>query len=315
MIVCVAANPSVDRLFEVERLIAGTIHRPLRFVQVPGGKGLNVARAARTLGQRVAVAGLLAGHSGRWIADTLAEEGIDGRFAWAPGESRSSLSVSDRSAGALTEFYEDGTPVGPAQWRELESLVGEAIGDAAWLAVCGSLPPGAPEGGYADLVAMARSAGIPSAVDTRGDALRAAIGAGPELVKINQEEAEELLGGTIDRAAQALEAAHAVRDRAGGPGHAVAITLGVVGTVLVDPQGRSWEGGPPQRGAYPVGSGDVFLAALLTALISGAGWEEAHRRAIGAAAANAHAPGAACFDTALAERLARSPEVRSMAAP
>ena len=47
MIVCLAANPSVDRLFEVERLVKGDIHRPSGFVQVAGGKGLNVARAAR----------------------------------------------------------------------------------------------------------------------------------------------------------------------------------------------------------------------------------------------------------------------------
>ena len=47
MIVCLAANPSVDRLFEVERLVKGDIHRPSSFVQVAGGKGLNVARAAR----------------------------------------------------------------------------------------------------------------------------------------------------------------------------------------------------------------------------------------------------------------------------
>ena len=28
MIVCLAANPSVDKLFEIERLVRGDIHRP-----------------------------------------------------------------------------------------------------------------------------------------------------------------------------------------------------------------------------------------------------------------------------------------------
>ena len=50
VILCVAANPSIDRLFTVERLVPGSIHRPAEFVQVPGGKGLNVARAAAALG-------------------------------------------------------------------------------------------------------------------------------------------------------------------------------------------------------------------------------------------------------------------------
>jgi len=53
MIVCVAANPSIDKLFEIDRLVKGDIHRPQGFVQVAGGKGLNVARAAHALGADV----------------------------------------------------------------------------------------------------------------------------------------------------------------------------------------------------------------------------------------------------------------------
>jgi lysophospholipase L1-like esterase len=49
VIVCFAANPSIDKLFEVDRLVPGAIHRPLAFVQTAGGKGLNVARAAHAL--------------------------------------------------------------------------------------------------------------------------------------------------------------------------------------------------------------------------------------------------------------------------
>ncbi|HEX6460303.1 MAG TPA: hypothetical protein VF032_15385 [Thermoleophilaceae bacterium] len=40
-----AANPSIDRLFEVDRITLGATHRPKHFVLVPGGKGLNVGRA------------------------------------------------------------------------------------------------------------------------------------------------------------------------------------------------------------------------------------------------------------------------------
>ena len=46
MIVCVAGNPSIDKLFEVDRLAHGDIHRPQRFVALPGGKGIHVAQVA-----------------------------------------------------------------------------------------------------------------------------------------------------------------------------------------------------------------------------------------------------------------------------
>jgi fructose-1-phosphate kinase PfkB-like protein len=67
MIVCVAANPSIDKLFVVDRVTSGAIHRPLSFVQVAGGKGLNVARAAVALGADVEVVAMVGGHAGAWI--------------------------------------------------------------------------------------------------------------------------------------------------------------------------------------------------------------------------------------------------------
>jgi hypothetical protein len=33
MLVCLAANPSIDTLIEIDRLVPGDIHRPARFVQ------------------------------------------------------------------------------------------------------------------------------------------------------------------------------------------------------------------------------------------------------------------------------------------
>ena len=50
MIVCVGANPSIDKLFVVDRVVHGAIHRPIDFVQVPGGKAFNVARSICALG-------------------------------------------------------------------------------------------------------------------------------------------------------------------------------------------------------------------------------------------------------------------------
>ena len=102
MILCVAANPSIDRLFAVERLIPGEIHRPAEFAQVPGGKGLNVARSAAALGGDVTAAALLGGHAGRWIAEQLEAEGVPLRAAWSDVETRSSLSVAGAIEGQIS---------------------------------------------------------------------------------------------------------------------------------------------------------------------------------------------------------------------
>ncbi len=50
MILCVAGNPAIDKLVEVDALRAGEIHRPDAFVPLPGGKGIHVAQVATALG-------------------------------------------------------------------------------------------------------------------------------------------------------------------------------------------------------------------------------------------------------------------------
>src|SRR5690242_3548155 len=192
MILCVAGNPSIDKLFEVDRLAHGDIHRPERFVALPGGKGIHVAQVATALGSKAVATGILAGHAGHWLEEQLGAEGVSTRFAWSAGETRSSLSVADRETGRLTEFYESGTPVSTETWRELEEIVSGLLENASWLALAGSLPPGAPDDGYARLISTARGAGVAVALDSRGDALARAIEGRPKLVKINAHEAGQL---------------------------------------------------------------------------------------------------------------------------
>src|SRR4026209_405236 len=175
MIVCLAANPSVDRLFEVERLVKGDIHRPSGFVQVAGGKGLNVARAARSLGADVCAVALLRGHNGRWLQEALASEGVEGEFVWTHGENRSSLSVADRETGGRTEFYEHGAVAPDAAWVELTHATASRWTSGSWLTISGSMPRGAPDEGYRDLIEEARQAGVRVALDSEGERLRVAL--------------------------------------------------------------------------------------------------------------------------------------------
>lgn len=313
MIICVAGNPSVDRLMEVEALAPGEIHRPTSLVVVPGGKGLNVARASAALGGAVTATGILAGHAGRWISDSLADEGVPARFAWGPGETRSCLSVADQ-AGALTEFYESGTPGTAGAWSDLAGIVAGLLDSARWLAMSGSLPPDTPVDGYAQLIDRAAAAGVPAAIDSRGPWLAAALEARPALVKINAHEASELLDEPVTERERAVAAARTIRDRAGGDGHAVAITLGEAGMVLVDPDGRALAGSTPARGRYPVGSGDALLAGLVTALADGEPWVAAAALGLGAGAANAEMAGAGRLDPARARGLAAMADVSELAA-
>jgi 1-phosphofructokinase family hexose kinase len=309
VILCVAASPSVDKLFEVDRVEVGAIHRPTEFVQVPGGKGLNVARSAHALGAEVTATGVLAGHAGRWIEEALAADGVPSRFAWVEGETRASLSVADMTGRGLTEFYERGWDIGATGWEQLEGIVRELLPSSGWMTLSGNLPVGAPDDGYARLVAMAREAGVPAALDARDEALLLGVSAGPQIVKVNAEEAGGLLGTKVATLEDAKAAAEEIRWRVDGDGRAAIVTRGAEGAVVVTPDGAAFQARLYQQGPYPVGSGDAFLAGLVTGLDRHWGWSDALALALGAAAANAEMPGAGRLDLTRAVELSKRAEV------
>jgi 1-phosphofructokinase family hexose kinase len=312
VIVALAANPSIDKLFEIDRLVRGDIHRPLGFVQTAGGKGLNLARAANALGAEVTAVALLRGHTGRWLAEQLAAEGVPTEAVWTHGENRSSLSVADRETRGLTEFYEHGSQVPSSAWTELVHAAATSWASEGWLTISGSLPQSVPDDGYRDLVAEARGAGIRVALDAEDERLRLALEAHPEIVKVNASEAGDLLGIPTSRRDEALTAAQKLRDLAGGDGHAGVVTRGADGVVLAAPDGSLYEGVLYVRGRYPVGSGDAFLAGLVTSLDHGGRWDDALRLALGAATANAELPGAGTLDPARATALASQSQVHML---
>jgi 1-phosphofructokinase family hexose kinase len=299
-VVFVAANPSIDRLYEVDRLTAGAIHRPVGLVAVPGGKGLNAARAAAQLGGRVTAIGILGGRSGEWIAEALSARGIDARWARSGSETRTCVSILDRASGAMTEIYERGGPIDPEAWAALERLVAVELerGDVAALCLSGSLPVGAPLDGFGRIAGLARAAGsvgapVPVLADTYGPALVAVLGERPALVKINADEASEATGIAVGDAASAEAAATVLLERGAA---SVVVTLGRDGAVVVMAAGTSRLASTGAQGAYPVGSGDAFLGGLAVGIARGDGVPAAARLGMVAGAANAAVPGAGELD-------------------
>lgn len=337
-LVCVSLNAAIDKIAAVDRLVPGEIHRPEVLSAVPGGKALNVARAAATLGMPVRAVAVLGGHAGEWMDAALRARAIATTMVRAAGETRTCLSVLDRAAGTLTELYEPGLTLDAAGWAAVEAALRSELADdpsGSLVVLAGSLPPGAPEAGYARLATIAGDAGARSVVDADRTALAAALAARPWLVKVNAREAADAAdlggaaglggvavpgeavapgGGDVGGAAVeavVVEAARRIRARTGG---VVLVTRGLEGAVLVDETGAAWRiGGPPERGRYPVGSGDSLLAGLAVALAAGFPLQEAARRGVAVGAANALVPGQGELDPADAERMLPAISVQRIA--
>ncbi|OFV80188.1 MAG: hypothetical protein A2W26_06450 [Acidobacteria bacterium RBG_16_64_8] len=76
MILSVTLNPALDRTMTVPNFQAGFRHRATDTVTFPGGKGINVARAAKILGRPVIATGFVGGRKGDQILADLSGEGI-----------------------------------------------------------------------------------------------------------------------------------------------------------------------------------------------------------------------------------------------
>jgi tagatose 6-phosphate kinase len=300
-IVFVAANPSIDRLYEVDRLMVGGIHRPDRALAVAGGKGLNAARAALTLGASVAAVGIVGGRAGDWIVEQLAAIRLDARMARTATETRTCVSILDRSSGMLTEAYERGEHVEPASWTALETILALELArdDVAVVALSGSLPPGAPPDGHGRLARLAAARSVRILADTYGSSLAAVLDEHPEVVKVNAAEAAETTGLTVVDATSAAAAGRILMGR--GAANAI-VTLGANGAVVVSAADAIHLVPPDVRGVYAVGSGDAFLAGLAVGLTTGATLLDAARLGVAAGTANAELPGAGVLDPATVAR-------------
>jgi 1-phosphofructokinase family hexose kinase len=301
-IVCVAPAPAIDRLEEVDALVPGAIHRPVAVTVVPGGKGLNVLRAAHALGGDAIAVGILAGHAGRWIEAALAERGLEARTAWGPGETRTCMSILDRSTGALTEIYEPSPPVSAMDWDavlDLLDLVLESdAGVAPIVTISGGLPTGAPDDGIAQAVRRAHARGARVLLDAYGPGLDLALADEPDLVKVNVAEAAASSGLEANAGAKALAAALCAR----GASSAV-VTDGIRGAYFLGRDTSRNVPPPTVTGAYPTGSGDAFLAGIAVGLAVGRDLHESVIIGAAAAVANAMRPGGGELDPRLAADL------------
>lgn len=304
-LVCLAANPSVDQVAVTDAVRTGEIHRTPVWVRVAGGKTLNAARAAARLGAQVEVVAILGGHTGRWVHDALLSDAIPTTVIDGEAQTRCALSVAGHDDGGLTEFYESGGPIEPTTWdRALQAAVAR-LDPGDWLVLSGSLPPGAPADGYAQAIVRARTAGAHAALDASGARLRHGAAASPRLVKVNAQEASDLLGLPVGGLEQAADAAVRIQRASGS---VASVTCGRAGAAVCDGT-DVLIGSTPSQGIHSVGCGDVFLAAMVVALATGRALDAALRSALGAAAANAIVPGPGTFSATDAVRAAEGADV------
>lgn len=276
-------NTSIDKTMEMAELRSGAVNRASSVRAYAGGKGLHVARAIGTLGEKATLVGVIDAAHRAFFEEALAPLGV--AFDGIEVESvRTCLSIREAGGTRVTEILEPGPEVDTARQRAVcDAFLARARGSV--LAVLsGSIPRGFGDDVYARLATSLGGAGVRCLVDASGARLLAAAEARPFLVKPNREELEALVGARIEGVPAAAAAALALCGRGIAM---VVVSLGAEGALLAA-EGRVCHAvAPPQPVEHTVGSGDCLLAGVAVGLARGLAPEEVLRLGVACGTANA----------------------------
>lgn len=287
MILTVTLNASLDTTYVVDRFGAGGIHRAREVVRAAGGKGNNVARVLAALGKPVTATGFVGGATGDAIRADLTRLGIVDAFLAIPGESRTCVTIVDPALGTQTEIREPGPAIGPQEQEAFLRRFDQLLRGVRLVVFSGSLPPGVPADFYAALIVRARQAGVPSILDSSGEAFRAGVAARPYAALPNLDELSEWSRRPLqdDRSVTG-----ALAELASAGPELAAVTLGPRGLIACH-GGRTWTIRPPRVAAVnSVGSGDALVAGLAAGLLEGRDVPGALALGVACGAANALTP-------------------------
>lgn len=287
MILTVTLNPAVDLYLSVERLSTDDVNRVLWFRRDPGGKGVNVSRVIHELGGKSVALCLLGGETGEEIFRHLHAKGIWVERIPTEGPTRTNIAIKEEGKNRLIKLNEKGVPVTRRHLKicleRLERLARR--GDI--VALCGSLPPGAPSKTYADFVTPLRARGVRVLLDADGEPLREGLKALPSFIKPNVHELSRLMGRPLhtlrERVAAAQKFLHPKME-------GILLSMGKEGAVLVSHQ-ESWLSGTPKvKVASAIGAGDSLVGGFLLGLSRGDDFSKSLRLGMACGTATAITP-------------------------
>ena len=314
MIITVTLNAAIDKSLSVPNFRLGRRHRSVEQTTLAGGKGVNVARALKTLGQPVIATGFAGGATGTRVVEQLTAESILNDFVRISDESRTNTAVHDPTNGEQTEINERGPAVTPGEVELFRDKLLYLARGADFVVMAGSLPRGVESDLYSDLLRELHRIGVTTLIDAEGEPLRQAVRAEPHVISPNILEAEELVGHEFN---DDDDRVHAVREMT---------VLGAREAIMTTPDGcfaaMQVDGSPTllrarieeRETVAAVGAGDAFLAGFVASRYTGADPEDCLRFGVACGAESTQRLGAGLVDPARVERLVGDVQVERVEA-
>jgi 1-phosphofructokinase len=300
MIYTLTANPSLDKLYILYKLEVGKYNRGRVAKYDPGGKGINVSRCLKELGDESIIVGFFAGGVGHTITNILSSQGFQVQAVQVDGENRSNITLIETFSGEMTKINEYGPVIDHDKMNLLLSIIEEKTQKGDIWVLSGSLLPGLPNGFYAMVIKRIQSCGGLAFLDTRGMWLVYGYQAVPFALRINQIEAEEALGKSL----QTVEDCYTAVDKFRKKGIYISvISLGSEGAVFANKETILDVKAPRVSAKTVIGAGDAMMAMLVHAHINKWPLEKAAKWSVAAGSASVMKEGTSIAELSLIKTL------------
>ena len=220
-----------------------------------GGKGINVSRVLKRLGIENTATGFIGGFTGKFITDTLEEEGISSHFVEVEQDTRINVKIK---ADAETEINGPGPEISSQKLEELEKYLSSLTSEDT-VVFAGSSPKNLGNVVYKKLIGITRKTGAQVVCDFEGQTLLDSLEFEPLLVKPNNHELGDIFGVKLESLDQIESYARQILDK--GAQHVI-ISMAGDGALLVTRDGAYFA--KPIKGNVKnsVGAGDSMVAGF-----------------------------------------------------
>lgn len=291
MIYTVTLNPCLDYLVAVPGFQSGRVNRAKYERIVPGGKGINVSYVLNVLKEDNLALGLVGGFTGAEIERLMDKDGIQHNFVHLKhGSSRIDVQMVDGIESSING-------VGPHVTKEdVEALCDklQQLENGDMLVLSGSIPKGAKDTIYSDILRSVSHKDLNIVVDAKGPLLLNTFKYKPFLIKPSRQEIIDIFFRNPDSIDDIIHYAQTLQSMGA---RNVLVSLGAEGAVLVT------EGGDVYRHSAmegtvrnTVGCGDSMLAGFLAGYQHQKNMVEAFQLSLAAASANAFHEGRGSYD-------------------
>lgn len=255
MIYTLTLNPAIDVTYYSAPFVRGGLNRVKTKRRDPGGKGINVSKTLRNLGEQTCACFLSGGPAGRELYDMLIASGIECICAEiGTGNTRSNLKIVD-TEGVTTEINEEGPSFDFQACAAIRKRLLEMVTPRDVVVISGKIPPSAPNDIYGTIIREITHKRVRVILDASGEALENGLRSIPFAVKPNASEAG--VNADVDSALRACERFLSV-------GSSIAlVSLGERGAVYCDRNGvYMFAEGVKIDARCTTGCGDAMTAGL-----------------------------------------------------